>query len=1110
MVTDILKKKIAESLSFNDFSSALNNYDIIHVKGLYGALKSFVLLMIYEKTNSNIIYITSDDEEAEIIKNDLEIISDNNVVAYFADHKEKPYDFICVDYLNKSIYQDALEKIIVNNNGISIISANALCRKILSVADLKKQRLVINVNELYDFEIFKLCLTDLGFTREPVVENYGEMSIRGGIIDIFPFSKEHPIRVEFFGDNIESIREFDITTQRSIKSISNIVIYPQFPQNININDNAEFVSLLKYYNNDSIVVFDEEDRISQIINDDFEEAEKQYNIRIKKEKILEPNRLYQNWDNIQLNISNMKKIIFNSFIKKDEKYIDFKSSSQESFNGRFKLFKENFNSLLGSSKNGKPEVFFLCNSEDQIERMAEIMKDEKIDTSLINFFTPSLNAGFNYPQSNLHIYTDSQFYGRIRRSKKTKNLKKGLSFKQLQTLNIHDYIVHIDYGIGKFLGLKKISIGNNERECLYLEYKDSDKVYVPLEKMNRVQKYSDKDGVVPKINKLGRSEWERLKNKTKKRVKNIAKELIALYAKRKKQKGFSFKKDTVWQRELEASFVFDDTPDQIITTEKVKMDMEASNPMERLICGDVGYGKTEIAIRAAFKAANDSKQVAVLVPTTVLALQHFETFSERLKDFPVKVEMISRFRSKADQKKILEWLKNGKVDIIIGTHRLLSKDVLFKDLGLLVIDEEQRFGVTHKEKIKNIKANVDIISMTATPIPRTLNMSLLGVRDLSLINTAPHGRLPIHTEVIPFNNDIIRTAILKEVERGGQIFFVHNRVQSIYSMHNLLMRLVPEISFAVAHGQMDGKKLEKIMWDFESKKYHCLISTMIIESGLDIPNVNTLIINRADRFGLAQLYQLRGRVGRSNNRAYAYLIAPPIKNLTKVAIKRLRTIEEFTELGSGLQIAMRDLHIRGAGNILGSEQSGFIVSLGFDLYYKILDEAMQEIKIEKEGKAIVQSEQFAETKVDLPINAFLPKYFVEYPEERVNFYKRIAESTELNQILEIKNEIEDRFGKLPDEAKNLIYMSEFKIIGSKLYFKKISLNSKRLFLQFHPEILNDERELLQQRMVLIVDNANYPFTFVQGNDNIFGIKIVFSNDVNDKLKFTKNFLQNIL
>lgn len=1106
MVFDKINNAIINSDKFKRLLHEFSEKQLISIKGLSNTSRAIVLTLLFKQGNSNFLYITHDEDDAEIIKDDLETILGENTVAFLPDQKDRPYEVVFKDTYRKSLFQEGVEKIINPCPVFTVTTSKVLYKKLPSSDFLKKQKLIVKTGESSDFEIFKSLLMDLGFSREPFVESCGEMSVHGGIIDLFPYSNENPIRIEFFGDEIESIREFNITTQRSIRSISEMEIYPQYPEDHELSDRSDYVSLFDYFNKEDVLILDEKKIIQEQIRDSFEEAEEQYLHKKNKQELLTPEDVFIKWEVLEKKIDNFKTILFNLQSTKNEDVLDFGVIPQTSLRGNFHLLKNQIEGIL----NRNVLVYFFCEIQDQVERLEDIMSDVGIDTSRIQFAVYPLNQGFFFPDINLALFTDNQFYGRIRRRLKIKRFSGGLSFRQLKSLTKGDYVVHIDQGIGKYLGLKKISVNGNERECLTIEYKDGDLVYVPLEKMKRVQKYSAKEGLVPQISKLGTADWEKLKRKTKKKVKEIADELIQLYAKRRAQNGHSFSGDFPWQRELEASFPYEETPDQIKAIQSIKEDMESSSPMDRLICGDVGYGKTEVAVRAAFKAVNDNKQVVILVPTTVLALQHYNTFKERLEDYPLKIEMLSRFRTRTEQKKIVEWINNGKVDIIIGTHRLLSNDVQFKDLGLIIIDEEQRFGVRNKEKLKKLKVNADVITMTATPIPRTLNMALMGVRDLSLINTPPRGRLPIDTQVIPFEKEIIREAILREVQRGGQVFFVHNRVQSIYTVADLLKGLVPEALFAVAHGQMDEKKLEHVMWEFSNKKYDCLISTMIIESGLDIPNVNTLIINRADRFGLSQLYQLRGRVGRSNQRAYAYLIAPPIKHLTQEAMKRLRTIEEFTELGSGFQIAMRDLQIRGAGNILGGEQSGFIVSLGFDLYTKIMDEAVSELKAEKEGFEKTSDEEFSEPKIEFNVDAYLPEEYIEQPEERVRIYKRLVEMTQLDEIAEIEHELRDRFGILPAEAKNLIYLIEFKILGTKLLLNRIRINRNDIIVQFHDVVIQETKELLQKRLVSIVEKAGSSFTFVQNGSKSLGMKIGIPKNVDDQLNYGKKFLQSLL
>lgn len=1118
MIINHLNKLLTESLSIQWLLENIKNYNPININNLHGSLRAFAVASVFNKFKSTILYILPQEEQAEIVSEDLKIILGDEFIYYLPDQKDRPYDTIVIDSYRKSVYLNAIEQIASGTTSVVVATAAALSKKILSHHHFINNFVAVQRDQDVDFEDFKTKLTDLGFKRENFVEECGEMSVRGGIIDVFPFSATNPVRIEFWGHRIDSIREFSLSTQRSLRDIPSIKIYQQFPEDQEQNGDAIYESLIEYFPKDTIVVIEDAELVTNILNEHYAEAEFQFESRkIKQADIRRPELLYLNTGSFKTALEKFSVLFVNSLIDNKLNSIDMKSISQEKIGGNFKLLKGYLESLQNighrGGRNKQVAIHFLCDSENQLERIESIMVDNGIDVEHLNFSVSSLNQGFIYPEMNLAVLTDNQFYGRNGRRIVRKRVFQGLSTRQLNSLNFGDYVVHVDHGIGKYIGLKKISVHKAERECITIQYLDDDLLYVPLEKMNRIQKYAAKEGMVPQLHKLGTGEWEKLKNRTKKKVKDVARELILLYAKRKSERGFAFSKDNSWQRELEATFDYEDTPDQAQATEEIKRDMENQRPMDRLVCGDVGYGKTEVALRAAFKAINDSKQVVILVPTTILALQHYNTFTERMKNFPVKIEMLSRFRSKNEQMKIIEWIKAGKIDIIIGTHRLLSNDVEFRDLGLLIIDEEQRFGVRHKEKIKSLSIHIDVLTMTATPIPRTLNMALIGVRDMSIINTPPQGRLPIYTEVIPFDKHTIRAAILKEYERGGQIFFLHNRVQSIYAMADLLRRLVPEVTFAIAHGQMDSSRLEKVMWEFANKRYHCLIATMIIESGLDIPNVNTLIINRADRFGLAQLYQLRGRVGRSNHRAYAYLITPPVKHLTSDAIKRLRALEEYTELGSGFNISMRDLQIRGAGNILGGEQSGFIVSLGYELYNKILEEAVAELKLEMSGETVTTRTQSIEPQIDIEFDAYLSDNYISQPEERVSFYKRLVDIKQMDELAEMVEEIIDRFGAMPKEAKNLINSIYIKLLSEDLTISRVTITGRELKLQFHESFFQGAQELQQQKVVSMVDRAAYPFTYFFTRSNQLGIKLALDTSdlaAKDPIELSKNFLQSLI
>jgi len=777
------------------------------------------------------------------------------------------------------------------------------------------------------------------------------------------------------------------------------------------------------------------------------------------------------------------------------------------FYGKFALFKDEIVRIIAAHPTGKPQFYYCCDSSGQENRIKELLVQEKfpeiVKTSLLN-----ISEGFLWPEKAIYLYTNRELFSREKYPKPGVIEKRQVALRDLAAIQFGDYIVHQDHGIGIYRGLKKINAYGKERECLLIEYKDNDLLYVPLEKMDLVQKYSGRDGVVPQISKLGTTAWEKLKEKTREDIKQVAEKLIKLYATRKIRKGYAFSEDSIWQKELEASFEYEETGDQLQAIESIKHDMEKPRPMDRLVCGDVGFGKTEVAIRAAFKAINDGKQVAVLVPTTILAQQHYLTFKSRLKQFPVTVDMLSRFKTPAQQKELVKKLGEGKLDLIIGTHRLLSKDIIFNDLGLLVVDEEHRFGVLHKEKIKLLKATVDTLSLSATPIPRTMHMALMGAKDMSIINTPPHNRMPIKTEVARFDNDLIREIIMREVNRNGQVFFVHNRVQSIYGIAHHVREIVPEIKIAVAHGQMKAHELEDVMQDFATGKIQCLVCTMIIESGIDMPNANTLIINRADKFGLAQLYQLRGRVGRSDHQAYAYLLVPPLRKLSRTAIKRLQTIQEMSALGSGYKVAMRDLEIRGTGNVFGAQQSGFVDALGYDLYTKIINEAISELKaelnIEKTEKPAVKK---FEPQIDIQVDAFLPDKYIRNASERVDIYRRLIEAGTIEKIQDLQKELIDRFGALPEQAEILFDYVQVKVLAEKALVARLSVSNSKIVGQFAGDYI-PRGEQFKAWFGKMVHNAREKFELKQQDKLLF---FEFKTRHTEKpLVTAKYFLQSIV
>ncbi|NBC04561.1 MAG: transcription-repair coupling factor, partial [Bacteroidetes bacterium] len=796
---------------------------------------------------------------------------------------------------------------------------------------------------------------------------------------------------------------------------------------------------------------------------------------------------------------------FNQNITADET-MSLDASPHPSFNGSFKLLRD----FITDQTKKQVHTYILTDHENQKDRFENILGESGNDFQY-SVLIQNLQEGFLLPQNKPAILTDHQIFNRYHRPRiKRKRVRGGISFKEMKDLNIGDYVVHVDYGIGKFAGFKKIEVRGAVQETAVLRYKEDSILYVNVSSLHKLQKYSGKEGKVPRITKLGSGQWARKKASTKKKVKDIAKELIELYAKRKAQKAYEFSPDNAWQTEMEARFEFEETPDQMDAINAVKNDMESSQPMDRLICGDVGFGKTEVAIRAAFKAVMDQKQVAVLVPTTILADQHYKTFCKRMEEFPVKIDVISRFRTKAEQKQIINDLKQGKTDILIGTHRIVSKDVKFKNLGLMVIDEEQRFGVSVKEKLKEFRATVDVLTLTATPIPRTLQFSLMGARDLSIINTPPPNRQPVYTEIHSFDESLIRDAIIQEISRGGQVFFIHNRVKNIEEVAGMIRELVPDIRVRFAHGQMTGSKLEKIISDFYLNKFDVLVSTNIVENGIDIANANTMVINNANNFGLSELHQLRGRVGRSNRKAYCYLITPPVNTLSPEARKRLTALEEFSDLGSGFNIAMRDLDIRGAGDILGAEQSGYISDIGFELYTKILDDAVRELK-ETEYSALFKHEEkkidYPDTKVEFDLSAYLENSYVQDSVERLNLYRKLSEVENLEQIDGWKDELEDRFGDLPDSGINLMKAAKIKLLASRLFFKKVTVRSDRMWL-LCPKNESDlgdhfyDEGLFQSTMKKIQSFEDNPYQVVQKND---AVTFVISNiaDVNEAIEYLK-------
>lgn len=1037
----------------------------IHLKNVVGSSLGFIAATAFQHLFRTQLFVLNDKEEAAYLLNDLEhLLGEDNVLFFPASYK-MPYEHEAIDNSNVLLRAEVLNKINTGRKHLCIVTyPEALTEQVVTKAHLSKHTLELKKEEKISLEFITDVLLEYEFERSDYVVEPGQFSVRGGIVDIFSFSSDHPYRIEFFGNEIDSIRSFDSTTQLSVKILNECTIIPNVQTKLLQESRQTFLEFLP---EDTVLWLQNFQLSCEKIEKLFGLAEEAYSKLDSVIRQLEPDELYCSRDRFSKQALGFSTVEFgNQTSLQAKREIRYQIQPQPSFNKNFNYLNDNLKSNL---RNGLKNILF-SDTAKQIERLYKIFEDISSNKERqAELFTPlllSLHEGFIENELKLACYTDHQIFDRYHRFKLKNAFSKkneALTLKELKGLVPGDYITHIDYGVGRYGGLETIEVNGKMQETIRLVYKDYDVVNISIHSLHRIAKYSGKEGAEPKINKLGTNTWATLKQKTKKKVKEIAFDLIQLYAKRKAMKGFRFTPDTYLQTELEASFIYEDTPDQVKATADVKRDMETDAPMDRLVCGDVGFGKTEVAIRAAFKAATDGKQVAVLVPTTILALQHYKTFSDRLRDFPVKVDYINRFKTSKQQKETFEKLAAGQIDILIGTHAIVGKQVKFRDLGLIIIDEEQKFGVAVKDKLKTLKTTVDTLTLTATPIPRTLQFSMMGSRDLSVISTAPPNRYPVQTELHTFNEEIIRDAIQFEVSRGGQVFFVHNRVQDIIEIAGMIQRLCPDVKVAIGHGQMDGDKLEAVMLGFVEGEFDVLVATTIIEAGLDISNANTIIINHAHMFGLSDLHQMRGRVGRSNKKAFCYLLTTPVSLLTNEARKRLKTIEEFSELGSGFNIAMRDLDIRGAGNLLGGEQSGFINEIGFEMYQKILDEAIQELRLEHSdlniGDSFNQKVQQNSTQqyfvndcsIDTDMEILLPSDYVQNITERLNLYRELDDSKNEEQLHRFQEQLKDRFGPVPEEALELIQTVRLRWLAMEIGFEKMILKNNRLVGYFIPK-----------------------------------------------------------
>lgn len=1016
-------------------------------KGLIGSSKALTSAVLAEQVPGNHLFLLNDKEEAAYFLNDLQnLYPDNKHIFFFPDSYRLPYQIEETDNANVVSRAEVLEALKNQKNVWLVAYPESLFEKVPTLQKLTKNTLRVEVGKTYSIDFMNELLMEYHFERVEYVYEPGQYAIRGGIVDIYSFSNDLPFRIEFFGDEVETIRVFNPVDQLSVANHQHFHIVPNI-QNEHFTQEGTG-SLLAFLGKSSTVWMGNYENCSNILQKAYEKAEKIFDGLNKTVSKTIPEKLYYSEKEWALDTKEVNIVEWGpEFYFKTKHQFTFNFSPQPSFNKRFELLRED----LIKHQDAHFTNLIFSNQPQQIERLIQILEDIGGGVE----FSPMPNAlheGFISNELKITCYTDHQIFERYHRFQLKEGFrmnKQALMLKDIYNLNKGDYITHIDHGVGQFSGLQTIDVNGKPQEAIRLIYKDGDVLYVGIHSLHRISKFTGKEGIPPKMNKLGTQTWNTLKNKTKKKIKEIAFDLIQLYAKRKTQPGFSFSPDTYLQNELEVSFMYEDTPDQYKATQAVKEDMEKSTPMDRLVCGDVGFGKTEIAIRAAFKAVADNKQVAILVPTTILSMQHFRSFAERLKEFPCTVDYLNRFKSAKKISETLKKLEAGEIDIIIGTHALVGSRVKFKDLGLMIIDEEQKFGVSVKDKLKTLRATVDTLTLTATPIPRTLQFSLMGARDLSIINTPPPNRQPVLTEIIHFNEETIRDAIAYEINRGGQVFFVHNRLANIKEVAGMISRLCPGIRIGIGHGQMEGEKLEKIMMDFINHEFDLLLATTIIESGIDISNANTIIINDSQNFGISDLHQLRGRVGRSNKKGFCYLIAPKFSILTTEARKRLEALVQFSDLGAGFNIAMKDLDIRGAGNMLGGEQSGFISEIGFEMYQKILNEAVDELK-ESEFKDLFAKAEDDQTHfvkdciLETDLEVRIPDTYINDVNERLLMYQTMDNLKNKEELQAFSEQLIDRFGPLPIEVKELIHSFKLRWLAEELGLEKLVVKSNKM------------------------------------------------------------------
>ena len=1047
MSKELLLSSFLEGKPYHQLSEYIKGKTSCFAENLVGSSLSFVLFDIFKRTGQTLLFVGDDKEQAAYLLNDLELLLGQEQVLFFPSSYRRPYQTEETDNANVLLRAEVLSQL-QQGARVVVSYSEALFEKVLTRQQLDKNTLTLKRGEHLSLDTLNETLFEYQFQRVDFVSEPGEFSVRGGIVDVFSFSNDTPYRIEFFSDVVESIRTFDVETQLSLQQVSSVVIIPNIESKVAGEQRTSFLSLLP---EETLIFVQNFELFAPKWEKMYQKAQEAFASLKGEIAHLPPEELFCNAQEGLRDFAQRYVVRINPHNPQEMegKEVSFAMRPQPSFNKRFELLIEHFKEKYNEGYTN----YICCVSAQQAQRFLDIFEElhQQVPCELLEL---SLSEGFTDTANKINCYTDHQILERYHKFNIRNGYakKQAITLKELHQLTIGDYVTHIDHGIGKYAGLQKIDIEGKKQEAIKLIYGDRDVLYVSIHSLHKISKYNGKDGAPPRLYKLGSSAWKALKQKTKARVKQIAFNLIQLYAKRREAVGYAFAPDSYLQKELEASFIYEDTPDQSKATLEVKQDMERARPMDRLVCGDVGFGKTEVAIRAAFKAVDNGKQVAVLVPTTILAFQHYQTFCERLKELPVRVEYLNRFRTAKEKNQVLADLASGKVDILIGTHQIVNEKVKYKDLGLLVIDEEQKFGVAVKDKLKTLRENIDVLTLTATPIPRTLQFSLMAARDLSVITTPPPNRYPIESQIISFNEEVIRDGIAYELQRGGQVFFIHNRVENIKEVAGMIQRLIPDAKIGIGHGQMEGKQLEEVMLAFINGDYDILVATTIIESGLDVPNANTIFIHNAQHFGLSDLHQMRGRVGRSNKKAFCYFITPNLSELPEDSRKRMQAIAQFSDLGSGIHIAMKDLEIRGAGDLLGGEQSGFINDIGFDAYQKILQEAVTELKENEFAELYADEAQqlvyLTDTQLDSDFELLYPDNYINSITERLNLYNELSNLKNEEELSQYEYRLIDRFGALPPQARDLLNSVRIKWLATQMGIERLVMKQGKMLGYF--------------------------------------------------------------